>query len=367
MRDKIIVRTSIIGIIANVFLAGFKAAVGAITSSIAITLDAVNNLSDALSSIITIIGTKLASKPADKEHPFGHGRVEYLGAMVIGVIILYAGVTALIESIKRIMDPTVPSYNAVSLAIVGVAVLVKIILGRYVTKVGKDVNSSSLVASGQDATLDAIISASTLVAAGIFIGTGVSLEAYLGAVISLVIMKAGIDTLKETISSIEGERLDSTLSKEIKQTVASFEDVQGAYDLIIHNYGPDRYIGSVHIEIPDYYTADKIDDLTRKIQDAVYAKHGIALATVGIYSQNTTDDRAAALKTTVTEKVMSHDGVLQMHGFYLDIANKKLSFDVIVDFAAADRLAVYNAVCQEIQAMLPDYNVQITMDSDVSD
>ena len=367
MRDKVIVRTSIIGIIANVFLAGFKAAVGAITNSIAITLDAVNNLSDALSSIITIVGTKLASKPADKEHPFGHGRVEYLSAMVIGVIILYAGVTALIESVKKILDPSQPSYTTVALVIVAVAVLVKILLGRYVTSVGKKVNSSSLVASGQDATLDAIISASTLVAAGIYIASGISLEAYLGAVISLVIIKAGIDTLRETISSIEGERIESSLAKDIKHTVASFDGVNGAYDLTVHNYGPDRHIGSIHIEVPDYYTADKIDELTRKIQEAVYVKHNVILEGVGIYSHNTTDDRAAILRNKISKTVMEHPEVLQMHGFYLDVPQKRVSFDVVLDFAAADRKGTYDEIVKEIQAMLPDYNVHITLDADVSD
>ena len=182
-RDKIIVRTSIIGILANAFLAAFKAVIGVITGSIAIMLDAVNNLSDALSSVITIIGTKLASKKPSKKHPFGHGRVEYLTAAVISIIVLYAGVTSLVESVKKIIRPETPSYTTVSLVIIAVAVVVKIVLGRYVKGVGEKVKSDSLIASGKDAMFDSIISASTLVAAVIFLLSGLSLEAWLGAVI----------------------------------------------------------------------------------------------------------------------------------------------------------------------------------------
>ena len=246
-RSKIIVRTSITGIVANVFLAAFKAVIGALTHSIAIVLDAVNNISDAGSSLITIIGTKLAGRQPDKKHPFGYGRIEYLSAMLISVIVLYAGITSFVESVKKIIKPATPDYNFVSLIIVGVAVAVKIVLGRYVKSVGEKVNSDSLINSGEDATLDSVISASTLVAAIIFMVTGLSLEAWLGAVISLVIIKSGIEMLKDTMSRILGERSDPELAASIKNTVTEFDGVQGAYDLVLNNYGPDAWNGSIHI------------------------------------------------------------------------------------------------------------------------
>ncbi|MBQ1791104.1 MAG: cation transporter, partial [Oscillospiraceae bacterium] len=168
-REKTIIRTSIIGIVANVFLAAFKAAVGLMSHSIAIVLDAVNNISDAGSSLITIIGTKLAGMEPDKKHPFGYGRIEYLSAMIISVIVLYAGITSFVESVKKILHPETPDYTPVSLIIVAVAVVVKILLGRYVKRVGERVNSDSLINSGKDAMLDAVISASTLAAAVIFL------------------------------------------------------------------------------------------------------------------------------------------------------------------------------------------------------
>ena len=199
-RGRTIVRTSLIGIFANVLLAGFKAVVGAASGSVAIVMDAVNNLSDAASSIITIVGTKLAGRPADKKHPFGYGRMEYLSAMVISLIVLYAGITSLQESVKKIIHPQTPEYTAVTLVIVAVAVLVKIVLGRFVKATGKRVNSDSLVNSGQDAIMDSVISASTLAAAAIYLTTNVSLEAWLGAAISAVIIKSGIDMLRETLS-----------------------------------------------------------------------------------------------------------------------------------------------------------------------
>ena len=225
-REKTIIRTSIIGIIANVFLAGFKAAIGLLSNSIAITLDAVNNISDAGSSLITIVGAKLAGREPDKKHPFGYGRIEYLSAMIISVIVLYAGITSLVESVKQIIHPETPDYSVISLVIVAVAVVVKFFLGRYVKATGEKVNSDSLINSGEDARLDSVISASTLVAAVIFLAFGLSLEAWLGAIISLIIIKSGVEMLKETVSRILGENNDPELAKVIKQTVRSFPDYE---------------------------------------------------------------------------------------------------------------------------------------------
>ena len=234
-RNKTIIKTSIIGILANVFLAAFKAFVGMTSNSIAIVMDAVNNLSDAASSVITIIGTKLAGREADKKHPFGYGRVEYLSAMVISLLVLYAGITAFVESVKKIIHPDVPDYSAAALIIVAVAVVVKIVLGIYVKRVGVRVNSDSLINSGEDAKLDSVISASTLAAAAIYLLFHVSLEAWLGAIIALVIVKAGIDMRKETLSKILGERADAKLAQEIKATVTGYPEISGAYDLVLHN------------------------------------------------------------------------------------------------------------------------------------
>ena len=194
-RNSQIIRTSWIGIVANVFLAGFKAAVGLLANSVAIVMDAVNNLSDALSSVITIVGTKLSQRPADRKHPFGHGRIEYFSAIIIAVIVLSAGVTSLLESAKKILNPTQPEYTHTTLIVIAVAIIVKLVLGRYVKNKGVQLNSDALIASGSDALFDAIITLTTLVSAGVMLLWGISLDGILGVLISIVIIKAGIEML----------------------------------------------------------------------------------------------------------------------------------------------------------------------------
>ena len=344
-----------------------KAVVGAISGSIAIVLDAVNNISDAASSLITIIGTKLASREPDKKHPFGYGRVEYLSAMIISVIVLYAGITSLVESVKKIIEPETPDYSAVTLIIVAAAVLVKIFLGRYVKKTGERVNSDSLINSGKDAVLDSVISASTLVAAVIFLLTGLSLEAWLGAVISVIIIKSGIEMLRETLSEILGERADISLAKEIKKTVLSFPEVSGAYDLVLHNYGPDNYNGSIHIEVPDTLSAAELDELIRAVTTKVYLEQNVILTAIGVYSLNTKDEKAVGMRNEISSLVLSKEHVLQMHGFYVNEEKKTIRFDVIVSFDAKDRRAVYDEICSEVAALYPDYSLEIVLDTDFSE
>ena len=366
-RDKIIIRTSIIGILANVLLASFKAVIGVLTNSIAVTLDAVNNLSDAASSVITIVGTKLAGREPDRKHPFGYGRIEYLSAMIISIIVLYAGITSFTESVKKIIHPETPDYSTISLIIIAVAVVVKIVLGRYVKGVGEKVNSDSLVNSGEDATLDSIISASTLAAAAVYLLAGIRLEAWLGAIISVVIIKSGIEMLRDTLSEILGERADADLAKAIKETVCSFPNVSGAYDRVLNNYGPDKFNGSVHIEVPDTCRADELDELLRAIQVEVFKKHQVILTAIGVYSVNTTDEKAAAIREEVRKLVMETGHIVQMHGFYYSEEKKLIRFDIIVSFDAKDRRAVYAEVCRKVQERWPDHTLQIAMDTDFAE
>ena len=366
-RDKIIIRTSVIGILANVFLAAFKAAVGLVTNSIAIILDAVNNLSDAGSSLITIVGTKLAAKQPDKKHPFGHGRIEYLSAMVIAVIVLYAGLTSFTESVKKIIHPDTPDYTVPALLIVASGVVVKILLGRYVKDIGTKVNSDSLVNSGEDASLDAIISASTLAAAVIFLVSGISLEAWLAAVISLIIICSGIGMLRETISRLLGEGADAELGRAIKATILSFPEVRGAYDLVLNNYGPDNFNGSIHIEVPDTFTALELDELIREITLKVYREHHVILTAIGVYSVNTGNDAAAQMREKIYSAASAHQYVTEVHGFYVNEEKKSIRFDLVISFDAPDRRAVCREVYDEIHAMYPDYELQIAQDTDFTE
>ncbi len=366
-REKVVVRTSIISILANIVLASFKAFVGVLANSIAIISDAVNNLSDALSSIITIIGTKLAGKAPDKKHPYGYGRIEYMTSLIVSAIVLYAGITAFVESVKKIIHPEEPDYSAITLVILIAGILIKFILGMYVKKQGKKVNSDSLVASGSDAFNDAILSISVLASAIIYMLFEISLEAYVGILLSIFIIKAGFELIKESVDNMLGVRVESDLAKAIKKDVSKEKDVQGAYDLVLNDYGPDKYIGSIHIEVADTLTVSDIDKISRNITKKIAKKYGVLLHTIGVYSVNTKDKKVMEAKKEITKIVFAHKGILQMHGFYLDDEDKSISFDIIIDFKVEDREKVYQEIYDEVQKKYKDYKIDITLDVDVSD
>lgn len=365
-REKTIIRASIIGIATNFLLAAFKAAIGIASNSIAIVLDAVNNISDAGSSLITIISTKLAGKSPDKKHPFGYGRIEYLSSMIVSAIILYAGMTSLVESAKKIIHPVRAEYSVLSLVILGVAVIAKIVLGLYVQKTGKKVNSGALTASGADALFDAILSSSVLASAVIYLIFKLPLEAFVGVVISCFIIKSGIEMICETLDDIIGKRTDAALSRRIKQLIAEEQEVRGAYDLIISNYGPNKNYASVHIELPDTMTVKEVDSLTRRIELKVFKETGIVLTAVGVYSFNTSNDEAARIQNEVRKIVLRHDWALQTHGFYVDLERKILRFDTVLSFAISPEEAM-QTLCKEVSAAFPDYELQIAPDVDVSE
>lgn len=365
-RDKIIVRTSIIGILVNVLLSSFKLAVGLISHSIAVMLDAVNNLSDALSSVITIVGTKLANKAPDKKHPLGYGRIEYLSALIVAGIVLYAGITSLVESVKKIIHLQTADYSTVALIIIAVAVVVKLILGLYVKKQGEKAESGALKASGADALFDAVLSLSVLASAIIFLTTGYSIEAYVGVVISVVIIKSGIEMMIETLNEIVGQRADAETVKSIKALLTQEPQVKGAYDLILNNYGPNKNYGSVHLELPDTMTVEEVDVLTRRVQNLVYKETGVILTGVGVYSFNTKNEEAAKIRNTVQEVVLSNQWALQLHGFYVDIKNKDIRFDVVLSFDIEQKEAL-ETLYRQMKAIYPDYSTVITIDVDATD
>lgn len=364
-RNKEIVKISIFGIIVNLILVAFKAVIGIIVNSIAIILDAVNNLSDVLSSVITIIGAKLSKKKPDKEHPYGHGRIEYFSSIIIAMIILIAGVTSLKESFEKIIHPAKAEYSIVSLIIVIVAVFVKFFFGRYVKKQGKKLNSGSLIASGIDAISDSIISLSTLVAAIISIIWNISLEGYLGIVISLFILKSSIDILKQSVDDMLGKRADPELTKKLREFINSYEDVQGVYDIIIHNYGPDKIIASVHIQVDDNITAKQIHRLTRRIIVDVYNKLGILL-TIGIYASNDSGEYKE-IKDYINEVLNNYKNIIQMHGFYVDEEYKSISLDLMFSFDETEPNKKVEEIIQKLKNQYPEYDFNVILDTDISD
>lgn len=365
-REGLIVRTSVIGIITNILLAAFKAAVGLISHSIAVVLDAVNNLSDALSSLITIIGTKLSAKLPDKKHPLGYGRIEYLTALVVAALVLYAGVTSLVESVKKIIHPETADYSIVSLVIIAVAVVVKLLLGRYVKAQGRKANSAALEASGADASFDAILSASVLLSAIVFLLWGLSLEAWVGVVIAGFIIKSGLEMITDTLDDILGKRAEAELTGKIRRAVLEEEAIRGVYDIIVNDYGPNKNTCSLHIELPDFMTVDQVDVITRHLQNRVLDAAGVIVTGVSVYSYNTKDDEAAAIRGRVTGIVLSHDWALQLHGFYADTVNKTLRFDVVMSFDVTVSEAL-STLYSELSSALPEYTVHITPDVDAAD
>lgn len=365
-RSQKIIRTSVIGILANVLLAAFKATVGLLASSVAIVMDAVNNLSDALSSVITIVGTKLAARPADRKHPFGFGRIEYFSAILIAVLVLFAGITSLIESVKKIFAPTTPEYTTVTVVVIIVAIVVKLLLGRYVKKQGERLKSDALIASGSDALFDAIITLATLVSAGIMLLWNVSIDGYLGALISLVIIKAGIEMLASPVNELLGARVSEELVHNIKQEVMAFEGVHGVYDIILHNYGHEVMIGSLHISVNDTMDAYQIHGLTRQISEQMYMQHAIIM-TVGVYAIATGANKRAELQSTVMKALSRHKDITQVHGFYYFEKENRVSVDVVPDLSVRDEKTFCQQLVAELKPLLPDMEVSVVIDHNYSE
>ena len=360
-RSSQIIRTSWIGIAANVLLAGFKAFVGILASSVAIVMDAVNNLSDALSSVITIVGTKLSQRQADRKHPFGFGRVEYFSAIIIAVIVLSAGITSLIESVRKIFNPTEPTYTTVTLIVIVVAIVVKLILGQYVKRKGVQLKSDALIASGSDALFDAVITLATLVSAGVMLLWNFSLDGMLGALISIVIIKAGVEMLASPVNELLGKSISAELTNQIKNEVMDFEGVHGVFDLILHNYGPDVKIGSLHISVKDTMTAYDIHSLSRKISTQMFIKHGIVM-TVGVYALATGENQRSELQSKVMKTLAAHKEIVQVHGFYYSEKDKMLSVDVVPDVSVHDDNALIGLLTSEIEPLAPESQVVVVVD-----
>ena len=362
-REKEIVKTSVVGILGNVLLVGSKIVVGLLAASISIVLDAVNNMTDALSSIVTIVGTKLSAKKPDKKHPYGHGRLEFVTASLIGMIIFVAGFMAIYESITNLLSKEEPAYSLYTFIVVSVAVLTKIALGLFFRKKGKDIASDALKASGTDALMDSVLSFGTLIGAVVSYTTNVHLEGYIGIVIGLLIIKSAVDVLRESISKIIGERTDADFANEMTEEIAKDPRVFGVYDLIINNYGTDRNIGSVHVEVADDMTAKEIQLLEREIGYLCYEKYHTVM-TVGVYAHSGESEEEKGIKKKVLAAVAQHPEIIQTHGFYVDPTRKIISLDIVVSFDCKTPELTQKTLCEKLSLLFPDYTPQIIVDRD---
>ena len=365
-RERKIVQTSLIGIVGNVLLVGAKAVIGFLANSISIITDAVNNLSDALSSLITIIGTKLANRRPDKKHPYGHGRVEYLTSIVISVIILIAGVTAIYQSIMTLIEKREPDYDVYSIVVIALAIVVKIGLGLYFRFMGKKLESGPLKASGKDALFDASLSVATIIGIITSLIWKVNIEGYIGIVIGLFILRSGFEILKDGVSLIIGERPEQEFINKVKGIVCSFEEVQGAYDLIVNNYGANKSIASVHIEVDDDLKASQIHHLSRQIAEKVYLETG-AIISIGIYAKNEGNEEIKTIKSYILEKIKNDEDIKQLHGFYVDFERKLITFDLVINFSCADPKNKIKIITEDLKNRFPEYSYGVVIDNDFSD
>ena len=367
-REKTIIRTSIIGIIGNIILVSFKALVGFIAGSVSIIMDAINNLTDALSSVITIIGTKLANKRPNKKHPYGYGRIEYVTSTLIAMLILFAGGTAIYESINSIIDyfknDTLPEFQIYSFIIIASAIVIKILIGLFFRHQGKKVDSESLKASGLDALFDSILSLSTLIGAILAYTLNIYVEGYLGILIGLFIIRSGLEVLKESLSSIIGQRYDKEFVTNIKKDINQIPGVLGAYDLILNSYGPNKNIGSIHIAVNESLTAKEIQDIEKSISGLMFDKYN-TIMTVGIYAENN-DEESSLIKHEINTILKDYSKVLQIHGFYLDKKKMICTFDLVISFDDLEPLKTIEEIKDKIKTKFNQYEFMINFDQDFS-
>ena len=364
-REKKITKVSIVGIATNFLLVILKAIIGLLSNSIAIVLDALNNLSDAVSSVVTIIGLVLAGKKPDRKHPYGYGRIEYFSSLIVSFIVIVAGISAFRESFSKIITPEETNFSVLTFIIMLIAVITKILLGLYTKNKGKELNSGSLIASGSDALFDSIITLSTIIGAIINVIFKFNIDGYLGIIISLIIIKSGIEMIKSSASLMIGERISKEFANNIRHEILSYKDVLGVYDLFLDNFGPENYLGYVHIEVSEDKTTKEISKLTRLIEKTIREKYGIFL-TIGVYIVNIHDKRINKITSDIKNVTKNYKEILQVHGIYIDIEEKEISFDMVIDFIVDDKKSFLDKITKEIKMLYPDYQLYITLDTDIS-
>ena len=363
-RFKDIIVTSVIGIVVNVLLGVIKIIVGTVANSVAVISDAINNFGDSLSSLVTIIAMAISGRGATRKHPFGFGRIEYFSSMIISVLILITGGEFLIESVKKIIHPEATAYTPVTLVLLIVAIVAKILLGLYTKRSGDRLNSPNLIASGQDALSDAIITGVTLLAAVVsLIWPNLHIDGWVGAVVSIFVIKAGLEILLDVISKLLGDRPSIELADKLMEEILSTEGIHGAYDLILHNYGPNVFIGDVNIELEDTMTIEEAYVITKPLNVKLLREYGVFMY-FGFYSVNTKDPEIVAMREFLYSHALSMDDILQIHAFYVNKERKFMSFDVVFDFDCKDQYAVEQELRRILKEQYPDYRVEMLPDKD---
>jgi cation diffusion facilitator family transporter len=337
LRDAYGRLSGVVGIIANLFLFLIKIIAGILSSSVAVIADAFNNLSDAGSAIVTLVGFHLASAPPDKEHPFGHGRMEYITAMAIAAMILFAGFELAKSSVSEIINPTQTSFGTLSFIIITISILVKLWLMLFYKKIGSNINSETLWAAAIDSRNDAICTAFVLISAIISLFAKINIDGYIGASVAVFVMWSGISVLKDTVSLLLGQAPDPELVQNIKNTVLSYDKIIGLHDLIVHNYGPTKRIISFHAEVSCEEDLMHSHDLIDCIERDLMEKYN-AVVCIHMDPVDTKDERIKELRTFVEGILKKIDTAISMHDFRVVFGetHTNLIFDLVVPFNYKD-------------------------------
>lgn len=369
VRNKFGVLGGAVGIVVNLILVVIKVSVGLITGSIAITADGFNNLSDAASSIITIAGFKLSNMPADKEHPFGHGRIEYISSLIVSFLVILVGLEFVKSSAIRIFNPSKVDFEIIPFILLIVSVLLKLWLAGFNRYIGNKIDSKALKAAAVDSLGD--VFASTCVSISFLASkfTNFPIDGYVGVVVALIIVYSGVSLVKETLNPLLGEAPDPELVKELESLILSYPHISGIHDLIIHNYGPGRCMASVHAEIPSDMDIMEIHNIIDKAEREISQKLELYLV-IHMDPICLSDDEIKVAYTEVSKIIKYNPLIKSMHDFRIvgEGNEKNLIFDVVVDSEnlkkIMDEQALKNDIIDAIKELHPEYNCIITIDHD---
>ena len=371
--EKMSVRTaygvlaSIVGIFCNVFLFVVKFVVGFILHSVSVTADAFNNLSDAGSSIISFVGVKMAEKPADRDHPFGHGRIEYIAALVVSFLVLEVGFTFLKDSIGKIQTPETLNFQTVSVVILILSIAVKLWLGLFNRKLGEKINSKVMMAVFADSMGDVITTGATILSLIFFRLTGINIDGIVGVGVALVVMWAGVGIARDTLEPLIGEAIDPEVYEEIKSFVESYDGIEGTHDLIVHNYGPGRSMASIHAEVPNDVDIEQSHEIIDRIERDTAKKLGIFLV-IHMDPVEMKDQRVLQIRDRAVRILRELDPACSIHDFRVVHGEKQnnLIFDMVIpiEYDEKMRAELPQKLAERLKKEDPRYECVITAEYD---
>ena len=352
-RNKEIIRFNIIAIAVNLVLATAKITVGTIARSAAVTLDGVNSMADMISSALILVFARLSDKKADKDHPFGFGRLEYLCSMIVTMLVMGIGLKSMFDAIKEILYPgEAPNFSFLVVAVEVVSMAVKFYLGKKQQDAGRRLNSQAMIMAGIDAMSDVGIGAAVLISIVVYKAFGIDIEDYLCVIIAALILKAGVEMLIESMNKIVGAPADPDFRKKITTMLFKEKDVYNVSSLVIHNYGENNYIGSVDIEVDEDMKASRITELSQHLKDEA-KELGMTLTSVGISGIKIDQPEADKIYDKILPIVMKHEDISRIQSFRVSFRRKKISFALVYKYDAKDPEADMEALKKEIQKLYP--------------